>query len=300
MPTRAVFFATYSELFEPMFNNLDIELGEYGYFRGDPSWNVVEGPRYFNRLYFVVDGYGLVKQEGKVTELLPGNLYLLPSHQQYHLICPQRIEKFYIHFNINLCQVQDLFLSCQDILRLPWAKKMEPPFSEMENITNIYELLPYHNFIYNTIFEFLQFVPEELLNQYFWHGLKYQKAFHYIQENLRVSLTIEEISRHSNYSVYMLAKKFKKDLGFSLNEYVQNKLLDYAIHQLYTFKNIKEIAEEMDFCDVHYFSNWFKRKTGYTPSQYRNEVTDQHELYFYKNRKPFRNSLEQLLQNKDA
>lgn len=289
MPTRPVFFASYSELFEPLFNNLSIELGEYGYFRGTSRWNIIEAPCYFNRLYFMTDGYGMVKQGEKITELLPGNIYLLPPDQQYHLICPDRLEKFYIHFNIKLCRVQDLFLSCNQILQIPWEKPIDPPFSEMENITNICSLFPYHNFIYNTIFDFLQFIPEHQLNQMFYYGLKYKDVFTFIQKNLRVSLTVSEISKCIHYSEYLLSKKFKKDFGFTLNQYLNNELMDYAIHQLYTTsKNIKEIAEELDFCDVHYFSNWFKKRTGYTPSQYKKELIEHQELYFYKNKSPFR------------
>lgn len=290
MLKRATFFSSYSEYFGPLFNNLNMELGEYGYFRGDPSWNVLEPPNYYNRLYFIVDGYGLVKQGEKVTELLPGNIYLLPSQNPYHLICPERLEKFYIHFNINLYHVQDIFLFAGNkILQLPWTSKMEPPFSKMEEISNIYDLLPYHNFIYNTIFDFLKFIPEQKLNQFFEYGLKYQEIFSYIHQNLRISLTVKEIAFKTNQSEYTLTKKFKQDLGFSLNQHIQKKLLDFAISQLDSSKSITEIANSLDFCDTHYFSNWFKKKTGYTPSQYRIHTQKLHDLYFYRNQKPFRN-----------
>ena len=282
MPTKPFFSTHYSKYFGSLFKNLNIEMGEHGYFFGTPKWNFYDAPRYYNRLYFIEDGYGEIRQEDHVTPLMPGNIYLLPSKQNYHFYCPEKLNKFYLHFNINLYHVQDIFLlTGGKILTLPWSPQLAPPFREMEKLENVYSLLPYHNYIYNTIFNFFQFVPEQKLNHIFKFGLKYETVFSYIQNNLRVSLTIKEIAQACRCSEYMLLKKFKSDFGFSLNEHIQRTLLNNVIMQLDMGKSRKEISSELDFCDSHYFSNWFKKKTDHTPSAYQKKLLEVGP-FFYK------------------
>lgn len=70
-----------------------------------------------------------------------------------------------------------------------------------------------------------------------------------------------------------LSKVVKKYLGTSCQEYILDKLLLEA-KRLLVFTNLsgKEIAYHIHIDDPSYFGRIFKRKTGLTPNEYRDQV----------------------------
>ena len=64
---------------------------------------------------------------------------------------------------------------------------------------------------------------------------------------------------------------FSQKVGLSFVEYVTKKRMEKAKQLLRkTDKKAGEIAGEVGYRDPRYFSFVFKKKTGCTPSQYRN------------------------------
>lgn len=66
----------------------------------------------------------------------------------------------------------------------------------------------------------------------------------------------------------------KKETGKSAIEYIQQKTMDVAKDQLVTTsKSISEIAYYLGYQYPQYFSRAFKKLTGKTPNEYRNEAS---------------------------
>lgn len=75
---------------------------------------------------------------------------------------------------------------------------------------------------------------------------------------------------NSNVSVDYFRNMFKKYTGFSPYQYhLELKLMRAKELLLTTNKSIKEIAYELGFQSIHYFSRCFKKKVGMNPSQVR-------------------------------
>ncbi|WP_269523119.1 AraC family transcriptional regulator [Coraliomargarita parva] len=65
--------------------------------------------------------------------------------------------------------------------------------------------------------------------------------------------------------------------GFTIRKYWENRRLNMAQDALMdTRKSIKEIAYQLEFRSDSLFVNWFKRREGISPGQYREENTTQH------------------------
>lgn len=63
----------------------------------------------------------------------------------------------------------------------------------------------------------------------------------------------------------------KKETGKTASEYIQLKIMDLAKEKVYDpNKTVNEIAYELGFKYAQHFSRLFKRRTGYTPNEYRN------------------------------
>lgn len=65
----------------------------------------------------------------------------------------------------------------------------------------------------------------------------------------------------------------KKSTGVNAKLYIQNKILSEAKNKLiYTNLSISEIADNLHFDSSSYFIRFFRKHTGYTPLQYRNNT----------------------------
>lgn len=77
----------------------------------------------------------------------------------------------------------------------------------------------------------------------------------------------EQLSLHVNY----LNRVLKKTMGSSTSELIQDRILREAnILLKHSSITISEIAFLLGFKEVTHFSNFFKKKTGTTPSDFRN------------------------------
>ena len=92
----------------------------------------------------------------------------------------------------------------------------------------------------------------------------------YISENLGGKLTVQDIALELGYSVSYIAEVFKREKGITINEYVTAKrmerakdLLDHSVLRIY------EVAEQVGYKDVKYFSQLFRKHFGELPMEHR-------------------------------
>ena len=92
----------------------------------------------------------------------------------------------------------------------------------------------------------------------------------YIDENYTKQISLEDIAKAFYVSSYSLARKFKAETGYSVNQYIQIRRLGMAEQKLaFDDASIKEIAAECGYPNIKYFYSVFKIKTGHTPNEFR-------------------------------
>lgn len=92
----------------------------------------------------------------------------------------------------------------------------------------------------------------------------------FISTHTNQPLTIRDVAEAVGKSQSYLSKKFKKELGFNLNDFIMRRKLEEGKSLLaYTDKPISEISEYLCFSSQSYFQNVFKKKYKMTPSEYR-------------------------------
>ncbi|PVY37911.1 helix-turn-helix domain-containing protein [Pontibacter virosus] len=75
------------------------------------------------------------------------------------------------------------------------------------------------------------------------------------------------------FSHSAFARKVKKYFGKSPSQLIQDRVILEAKKQLHlTHKSIKEVAAALNFEDEHYFSRYFKKQTGVSPTHFREKV----------------------------
>ena len=113
-------------------------------------------------------------------------------------------------------------------------------------------------------------------------GSTLRYAVSYIQENYYTNIDIEQLANSLGYSYHRFRHLFKQEFGATINQYIVNQRLTYAMQLLRgTKKTVKEIAVECGFeSQANLISN-FKSVLNCTPSQYRNSTDINMETYNY-------------------
>ena len=86
--------------------------------------------------------------------------------------------------------------------------------------------------------------------------------------------TPQGVAREVGLSYENFRKRFAELSGESPGRYQKRRRLEWACAAIYQGEHtIKEIADELGFCDVFHFSKAFKQVVGITPSEYRRRVS---------------------------
>lgn len=103
------------------------------------------------------------------------------------------------------------------------------------------------------------------------HLNKINRARAYLQESVESEITMPEVAEHLNMSYTTFRHAFKKYTGLSPAQYFINLKLHRAKEMLRsTNASIKEISYILHFESPEYFATIFRKKTGLSPSEFRN------------------------------
>ncbi|WP_078393833.1 helix-turn-helix domain-containing protein [Shouchella patagoniensis] len=99
-----------------------------------------------------------------------------------------------------------------------------------------------------------------------------QKMINYIKANDDTAITLEQCAADLHYNANYLSSVFKKGTGMTFSDYVADHRLKEAKKWLHdTDIPIKQIAERLGYKNSQNFIRSFKKSTGMTPGQYRQE-----------------------------
>lgn len=248
------------------------------------------------RLFYTVSGYGKIKVKSKEYRMMPYSLLLINSGVPYHISPPEEAVT-YIALNFDYTQsAADHRLPIPPIQREKFKSEFLLDPISFDDTTMLSEVA------------YIQEIPSvkqrltEIVKEYTQKLLYYeQKSSHMLAECLADSLRVlalgstdreaesvalilsyvhehfdhpltnialgEIFSYHPNY----INQLIKGATGMSLHQYVIHLRMMQAVRLLENMPlPIAEIALRCGFCDLAYFSQYFKKYFGISPSKYRN------------------------------
>ena len=135
---------------------------------------------------------------------------------------------------------------------------------------------PYHKILEHALFLKLiselarQYQQASTVSKYEKHIEKFNQLIAYINENVDINLSLDDLAKFCNISPFYLSRIFKSLYGMSPHKYISQIRLNHAKHLIqFTTLSIKEIAYKMNFNEQETFTRWFKSLDGFTPTQYR-------------------------------
>ena len=279
--------------------SLRLTLLNIGYAKLDSSWDFDNVISPFTRMYYITKGSAKVYHNNQVFSLKPGYMYIVPSYCYARYSCTNYHEQFYISFleevnnGISIYSLKDFnyeikseqidmtyFERLLDLNSKREIKNSDPKTYDnkptLQDFIKQNELLSTKDFLETqgllTIL-FSKFITNyKLQNETKVMNYGMQKILNYINNNLHLPITVDELATICNYSPDHFSKLFKQLYGAGPNKFIQEKRIERSqLLLLTTNDTLKEIAEKVGLDNISYFSRLFKKHTGKTPAFFRKE-----------------------------
>ncbi|MBJ8350003.1 helix-turn-helix domain-containing protein [Streptococcus zalophi] len=88
-------------------------------------------------------------------------------------------------------------------------------------------------------------------------------------------IATEDLAKHFGYSESYLYKKIKEELGITLTDYLNRYRIKRAIQLMMSLPDVKayEVSEAVGFSDYNYFGKVFRRYTGLSFTEFKENFT---------------------------
>lgn len=111
-----------------------------------------------------------------------------------------------------------------------------------------------------------EYAVEKVKNDYF------KMILYYVNQNYCKNMSLQEISRRFVINPSYVSQLFKKETGTNYIDYLTKLRISHACELLKTTNlTVNDISEKTGYNDYFYFTRIFKKETGKTPSQYREQ-----------------------------
>ncbi|SDT52766.1 AraC-type DNA-binding protein [Paenibacillaceae bacterium GAS479] len=241
------------------------------------DWRDLDFVPEFNRLYFIMDGEGWLKVDGRECFPKQGQLCLMPAFvkQSYSALEErQPFNKYWCHFTAGVGPF-DLFqwINAPLCIDVPDPERMQGLFAELDELhkrRSLVSVLKEKSVMLEIVSSFLEHIPVQVLKHRSDEMQRIRIIQDYVEAHLHESLSVNDMAGalhlHPNYFI----SYFKKHFGMPPAKYVNRKRLEKARLLLAsTSLSIKEIAERAGFPDTHHFAKSFRKETGLSPTEYR-------------------------------
>lgn len=100
-----------------------------------------------------------------------------------------------------------------------------------------------------------------------------EKARIYIEEHFREHITLELLADITHWDKFYFSHQFSKAYGIAPINFLLEQRIQHSKQLLHTTDySITQIAEYSGFSSQNYFSQIFRRSTGISPREYRNNI----------------------------
>ncbi len=115
---------------------------------------------------------------------------------------------------------------------------------------------------------FLQMVVSYSAKEQFRLSPDIGKTLNYILDNITSEISLDDLAALANLSCSQYKQKFKKQLGISPRNFINQQKIEHAKPLLLDGMSVTDIAMLLNFTTSSYFSTVFKKYTLLTPGEY--------------------------------
>ena len=242
-----------------------------------PDWSS-RGRRqsdYLHHLDIALSGHRQVVCGKQVHDLLPGQVWFLPGNTQVERRCHESCEVLFFKFSCEWLPGVDPLLDWPD--REPrlaaqggveeWRTWIEPG-----RVIGVADLLALRG---RLLCWLALAVPElgDVVSRHLATHTQFTRVFDLIESDLGADIRLKALADSYGTTIEAFSMAFSRGTGMSPKEYLTRRLNQEALQLVInTDLRIKEVAERLRFADEFYFSRFFKKLNGCSPSAYRTRL----------------------------
>lgn len=265
----------------------------------DNKWNYKNVISPYFRIYYIDEGEGWINHANKVTRLVPGKLYIIPSFTFCHLQCDHFLSQYFVHFfeestdGISLFECNRKVIGMDamevDVRNIKTLLKINPgrginrsddplvyeknayirSYQELNNNASMATYLETQGILLQLVARFLQSVdfitresdpiPSKILD-----------TISFIQINMGKELSVDLLAKRVRLHKDYFSRLFQKHTGERPLAYIHSKRIERAQYLMMTTDlSYAEISEQTGFETIQYFSKVFKKVALVTPAEYK-------------------------------
>lgn len=244
-----------------------------------PGWDS-GGKRQSDYLHHIdigISGRRHVVHEGKLHDMLPGQVWFLPGNTPVERRCKERCEVLFFKLSCDWLPGVDPLLDWPD--RSPrlagtcdvteWLAWQNP--AREIGVAQLLHLRA------RTLCWITAAIPElgTVISNHLDTTAQFTGVFDLIEKNLGADLRLPTLAAVCGKTPEAFSMSFIRSTGISPKDYVMRRLNQEALKLvLNTDIHIKEISQKLRFTDEFYFSRFFKNMNGCSPSAYRKRFRD--------------------------
>ncbi|WP_339256194.1 AraC family transcriptional regulator [Paenibacillus sp. FSL R5-0713] len=147
---------------------------------------------------------------------------------------------------------------------LRYLDELEDAWAQSGSLDLLHTKSLFYQFIHEML---IQLTEQEIKTE---HADPVKQTLRYIQNHYREQVTLDSLAEQFNYSSRHLSMQFKRKTGYSPIDYlIQTRLAKARTLLVRSDATLGEIAAEVGYSDVYYFSRIFKKHVGISPIQYQ-------------------------------
>lgn len=152
------------------------------------------------------------------------------------------------------------------------AREMERrKVEEIENCTTTVQLMKLRE---KMLDDYIRRVREAQKQEQLSGSKSILDACGYIKAHVLETISMEEVAAAVGYTPYYFSKKFYKEMGIRVTDYIKTARVEHAKILLWTSrKSIQEISDMLHFGTRSYFGKVFQEIVGVSPAVYREQTT---------------------------
>lgn len=206
---------------------------------------------------------------GKAIPMKPNEVYLIPPEEKHKV----EVKKSRLDYSIKFDADDNDFKYLRTCV-IPWSEHediLSRLFLKMQPGSKVNIKIKEN---YLSILLLLLLQKENVFAEYSnIKDSRIRPVLYFITANLHKHLDIDTLAEKANVSKYHFIKIFRKEMGVTPGQYMQDVKIEKAFRLLnFSDLNINQIAETLAYPDIQTFSRAFKNKTGMAPLNYRKSL----------------------------
>lgn len=239
-------------------------------FKGDPVGHIGK----YDNFFWLIEGTISLFIDKECYIMREGQLAFLPKEQfRKYTNISEKTTLYTMKFSAK-SNGENLMkgLGCTEYGHVVTIKDKEEMTKLFESSSNIVlKKSPIDNVIMNSnILNIISHFYSATNKQYNLDDNKFSDVITYMKDNINREITIEELTSIVHMSPTYFIRQFKKKYNVAPLTYFKGLRINKAIELLIaTNTDVKTISETLGIYDVSYFSRWFKKSCGISPTEYR-------------------------------